>query len=164
MSDHQDRLQYIRIHPWSELGIHPNWNELNLRVLMPLILRLRMEVSWTFLFNVKTSLDGPVLWNGLSESQSWIFIECWNGLSGSQLNIHWVSEWARQMPIEYSLSVSRCLTLSISNIPTYSLSLAIDRWWVVLILKVWSVEDPRMWGLWTEAFHKLTISQHCTHN
>ena len=67
---------------------HPNWNELNLRVLMPLILRLRMEVSWTFLFNVKTrtSIMEWVIWK-------------------PKLNIYWVLEWVQWRPIEYTLSV-----------------------------------------------------------
>ena len=51
-SDRLSRWWYTCIRQWRELAFHPDWNEQDLRVSLPLISKTGKKVSWTFLFRI----------------------------------------------------------------------------------------------------------------
>ena len=61
---HLSRWQYIYIRQWRELAFHPDQNEQDWVVPLPLILKLGKNVSWTFLFHILLRLHEVHWWFG----------------------------------------------------------------------------------------------------
>ena len=64
MSSHLSRWRYTCIHQWREMAFHPDWNEPNWVVIVPMILKVGKEVSWTFFFDIPHRLLELRQWFG----------------------------------------------------------------------------------------------------
>ena len=64
MSNCLSRLQYTCICQWRELEFRPDWNEPDQVVILPLIAKLGMGVSWTSPFHSPHRLPEVCWWFG----------------------------------------------------------------------------------------------------